>query len=223
MKRLIDSIKQYGEKFKSVPINFHERISFLLEKKKFKDKDIVKLQEKIDTIKYNLSYNAFDFTVFLVPKPSPRPRMVFNSRRCYVEGAAENMSLFKKYLESLKDKRPDLIVTPCEVTIKYYMPIPEDMNKYETVLAELGLIRPVIVPDVDNVAKSYIDMTQKHLLLNDSLIYRSLIDKYYSAKPRIEITFKYMNVFESRYTKRKVESWKYYKDMKEEKTIESLI
>ena len=41
MKRLIDSIKQYGEKFKSVPINFYERISFLLEKKNFKDKDIV--------------------------------------------------------------------------------------------------------------------------------------------------------------------------------------
>jgi hypothetical protein len=32
-----------------------------------------------------------------------------------------------------------------------------------------------------------------------------------------------MNVFESKYTKRKVESWKYYKDIKDGETIESLI
>ena len=61
------------------------------------------------------------------------------------------------------------------------------MNKVDTVLAELGWIRPITKPDWDNLGKTYSDMIQSTLLEDDSLIIEGTSKKYYSLKPRIEI------------------------------------
>ena len=78
------------------------------------------------------------------------------------------------------------------------------MSLVNQVLAELGLIRPVKKPDFDNLAKTYSDMTQGVLLFDDALIIEGISRKWYSCKPRIEITFKYMEDFDSDYNKKKI-------------------
>ena len=78
------------------------------------------------------------------------------------------------------------------------------MNKIERVLAEMGFIRPISKPDWDNVAKAYCDMIQGFLIYDDSLIIDGTSSKYYSLKPRIEITIEYMEDFDSDFNRKKM-------------------
>ena len=85
------------------------------------------------------------------------------------------------------------------------------MNTLDTVLAELGLIKPVTTPDWDNFGKTYSDMVQKYLLLNDSLITDGSVKKRYSLKPRVEITITYLLNYDCLYNKRVIENSKAFK------------
>ena len=86
------------------------------------------------------------------------------------------------------------------------------MNIVDTILAELGLIKPITTPDWDNLGKTYSDMVQKHLLLNDSLITDGSVSKRYSLKPRIEITITYLLNYDCQYNKKVIEHSKSYKE-----------
>ena len=80
-------------------------------------------------------------------------------------------------------------------------------------LAELGMIKPITTPDWDNLGKTYSDMVQKWLLLNDSLITEGSVSKRYSLKPRVEITITYALNYDSIYNKRVIENSKSYKEL----------
>ena len=218
MKKLIDQIKEYKERFFSVPTTEEERFNYIISQKSYKEKDFVYLNERIVELN-NMPYDSFSFIIYLTPTPSPRPRFMFKTRRAYVFNAADNSNLFEEFLISLKEARPDLICTPCEIYMNNFIEIPDNMNKIDKLLAEGGFIKPVSTTDFDNLAKTYTDMTQKHLLLNDSLVTDAIIRKRYSVKPRIEITIRYQRFFESNYTKKKVEGWKYFKDLKNKPDI----
>jgi len=78
------------------------------------------------------------------------------------------------------------------------------MKPAEQILAECGFIRPISKPDFDNLVKTYTDMIQDVLLLDDSLIIEGSSSKYYSWKPRIEFTIEYMVEHDSIYNKNKI-------------------
>lgn len=82
------------------------------------------------------------------------------------------------------------------------------MKKMEMLLAEVGLIRPISKPDFDNLIKTYTDMIQGTMLLDDSLVIEGVSRKFYSSKPRVEISISYMVEFDSIFNKNKVEKWK---------------
>ena len=79
------------------------------------------------------------------------------------------------------------------------------MSKVDTVLAELGLIRPITKPDWDNLAKTYCDMIQGLLIKDDRLIVDGSLQKYYSIKPRVEVRLSYMESYDSNFTRKKIE------------------
>ena len=89
------------------------------------------------------------------------------------------------------------------------------MKPEEIILAELQHLQNVSKPDWDNVGKTYSDMIQNSLILDDSLITVATTRKLYSIKPRVEIKIRYRLSFDCKYNKRKVESWKSYKDNKD--------
>src|SRR5690606_35289138 len=97
-----------------------------------------------------------------------------------------------------------------KIIMDMYLPIPSGMSKIDILLAELKLIRPLSRPDWDNFGKTYSDMIQKHLLLEDCLVVDGRVRKFYSLKPRIEIRIIYQDKFDSKFNKRKVESWNVY-------------
>lgn len=190
--------KDYEEKYGDITEDYEERIDQLLTPIKTDSRRKI-LQEEIFRIR-NVEWITKNFTIYLLPKATPRPRLgqrgVF-----YVKGAKDNKKLFKKFI---KDMDVDIITTPTKFTCKSYFPIPSSMNQIEKVLAEIGLIRPISKPDWDNVGKAYCDMLQGLILYDDSLIVEGVSKKYYSMKPRIEITISYMQEHDSGYNRKKM-------------------
>ena len=78
------------------------------------------------------------------------------------------------------------------------------MKSVDKILAELGFIRPTSKPDWDNIAKAYCDMIQDTLLYDDSLVIEGSSKKFYSVKPRIEISIEYMNDYDCEFNQKKI-------------------
>lgn len=197
--------KTYEEKYNDIPKTTLERASSLFSKSNLRDSDIEKLKQRIQDIK-NIEYDEISLVFYMLPKATPRPRLSRFTNTFYVKGAMDNSNLFKEFVES----SPELnfkIGTPCEFYCKTFFPIPSNFNKIETILAELGLIKNISKPDWDNLGKTYSDMIQKHLLLDDSLIYHGSVIKSYSIKPRIEVRVRFMKDHDSSYNENKVKNW----------------
>ena len=190
--------KDYEEKYGDITEDYEERINQLLTPIKTDSRRKL-LQEEIFRIR-NVEWITKKFIIYLLPKATPRPRLgqrgVF-----YVKGAKDNKKLFKKFINDIDI---DIITTPTKFSCKSYFPIPSSMNQIEKVLAEIGLIRPISKPDWDNVGKAYCDMLQGLILYDDSLIVEGVSKKYYSMKPRIEITISYMKEHDSGYNRKKM-------------------
>lgn len=193
-------IREYDEKYGLVPTDKEERLKFLMSQAKNAEKTFAPVDGEIKRIQ-GIKWKTVKYVIYLIPKASPRPRRSLNGH-FYVNGAADNKRFFKNFYKETLDI--PIIDTPCKFYCDSYLPIPSDMSLVNQVLAELGLIRPVKKPDFDNLAKTYSDMTQGVLLFDDALIIEGISRKWYSCKPRIEITFKYMEDFDSDYNKKKI-------------------
>jgi Holliday junction resolvase RusA-like endonuclease len=190
--------KEYNELYGDIPRDYEGRLEYLLNKmnlKKFTE-PVYQYMKRIRDIKWK----DISYTIYLLPKATPRPRSGANGI-FYVKGAKDNKKFFQNYII---DQNIDLIKTPCKFTCISYFPIPNSMNNIEKIAAEFGLIRPTSKPDFDNLAKAYCDMAQDLLIYDDSLIVEGISKKFYSIKPRIEITISYMEDFDSQFNKKKI-------------------
>ena len=109
-------------------------------------------------------------------------------------GKEDNM--FMKRLMSQEDFTAlnSMICTPCIVDINAFFKTPSSYNKEDTILAEIGLHRPITKPDFDNIAKKYSDMFNANVWLDDVLVVDGSIHRYYSVLPRVEIKLRYLNM-----------------------------
>ena len=144
-----------------------------------------------------VKWKRVTFDIPMRPEPSHRPRLC--GYRVYVPGAAKNQSFFnKKVLPTLKGL---FITTPCIVNADIYCETPKSFTKLQKLLAEMKILRPwVNTGDVDNFAKSIFDMMQPNekrgnvgIMENDCLIVESTCRKFYSIKPRYEISISFMD------------------------------
>lgn len=194
IKELYDSA--YGD----VPSDEIGRLEYLLKAIYTKRGLRSNISQEITRI-LNIPWKRLSFTLFIVPKGAPRPRKG-KGNHFYVKGASDHKAFFKEFYSSWKHYPK--IVTACKITTVSYLPIPSAMKKYEMVLAELGLIRPIVKPDFDNLMKTYCDMIQGTLLHDDALVVEGTSKKYYSVKPRVEFTIDYMEEYDSVFNKKKV-------------------
>jgi len=203
---------EYQEKYGNVPKDFFHRFSYIINELKISLKDIEKLKKSIKKLR-NAEWREFNFVIYFYPKATPRARLG-NRKVFYVKNAGSNNKAFKEFIESL-DQEIGIVTTPCKLFIDLYVPIPPQMSKLEKLLAELRLLYPVSKPDWDNAGKTYSDMIQKHLLLEDSLVIDGRVRKFFSFKPRIEIKLKYMEKYDCKFNKKRIEKWKFYEELKE--------
>ena len=204
-------LKNYFEKYGEIPKEFNDRILYLLEYFNITDKHLKNIKKKIN--KYNQSeWLTIDLVIHFIPKATPRARTSRFAKHFYVSDASSNSKLMEEFVKKNLSEYP-LITTACRFYCKTYSPTPtSQLNKEDIFLSELGYIRNMSKPDWDNLGKTYSDMIQKHLILDDSNIIDGRVQKFYSIKPRIEIHIEFMNKYDSKYNKKRVESRKQYID-----------
>jgi Holliday junction resolvase RusA-like endonuclease len=192
--------EEYELRYGEVPKNFSERLDFVLAQCCGKRGIGVNIGAAIERIR-KIKWHSISFTIYVVPKGTPRPRLG-HGNHFYVKGASDNKKFFKEFYKEL-DEQPK-ICTACKISCNSYLPIPSTMKRYEMVLAELGYIRPLVKPDFDNLVKTYTDMIQGTMLEDDAYVIEGTSRKFYSVKPRVELTVSYMEEFDSDFNKKKV-------------------
>lgn len=184
----------YEQEFGHIPNTQIDRIKYILgnrvDNKKYNDM-IIKEANKIKRIKWN----KLEFTFWKIIRPSARPRATHRGGyiSMYVPRARENGDWFETFA---KENDLPKISTPCKINITIYEKTPSSFSMKNKVLAELGLIRPwKRTGDVDNYAKTVLDMIQHGSLEDDCLVIESSQKLYYSIKPHSYIEIEYMNKF----------------------------
>lgn len=205
---------EYEEKYGDIPVDFRQRMSWLYDNLKLSQSQMYKIMNTSSQMSGALQFlGDINVVLFEVPEGSPRPRFRIVNRQNLANMAIANPSFVhvysitgaedNKFMRRLVDagelqQLDSLICTPCNVDICAYMRTPTSFNKTDTILAEMGLIRPIYKPDFDNIAKKYSDMFNKNVWLDDTLVIDGSIHKYYSVLPRIEIRIRYLNMLYNR-------------------------
>lgn len=198
--------QEYLMAYGGLPTTREDLLDYVIKKYPFSPKTLAKIVDQEDQIEWE----EMNLILYLVPKPTPRPRT--DGNHFYVKGAAENKKYIKRFLER------HIIATRCEAYMRAYLPTPTSiMNNAEIYLAELGRIRPISTSDVDNLMKTYLDAIQGHLLFNDNLVTYGEIEKFYSIRPRLEFTIRYqVGGYDSRYNEKHVVKSKLYGEYREQ-------
>ena len=145
--------------------------------------------------------------MYEIPEYTPRPRARLINKKGIINAATGNSSFIqvysitgktnKEYMRMFKQENlaylDHLLCTPCDIEYRAYFPTPSYYNKTQIFLAEIGLDRPIIKPDFDNIEKSYSDAFTDNIWIDDIVVVDATLRKYYSVLPRVEIDLKYSN------------------------------
>ena len=182
--------KEYDKLYGDIPKYNNERVEYLLKQTNL-SRSKLNVYDEIERIN-SIKWKKKSFTLYLIPKATPRPRSGKNGI-FYVKGASDNKKFFKEFI---KDQELEIITTPCKIECVSYLPISKSMSSVDKILAELGFIRPI--------SKAYCDMIQGFVLEDDSLIIEGVSKKFYSVKPRVEITIEWMESHDSKFNESKI-------------------
>lgn len=201
-------LQLYQDEYGKVSNDHLERIYNFLDN--VNEKQLVGIRNDIEN---NLStkWKSISFIFYFIPKATPRARLSGFGKHFYVADAMNNRKLMEKFVkQELSDFK--VITTACKFYCDCYFPIPKSMNKSEKLRAELKLVNNLTKPDWDNLGKTYSDMIQNTIIMDDSLIIEGCVRKFYSSKPRIEITIEYADRYDSKYNMKNITRRKQYLD-----------
>lgn len=208
MSNLKKKEQDYQIKYGDIPLNYRDRLEYLIDKYKLSNIDMDYILFERDRRMNSLYYTTIKVILYQIPQGAKRPRYRFVNRKNLVSAAIENPGYihvyspdaasnhdYMKKLITQQDfiQLDHLICTPCDVHYKAYFPTPKSFNKIETFMAEIGLNRPLTKPDFDNIEKLYSDMYNSNVWIDDALTIDATVGKYYSILPRVEIELNYLN------------------------------
>lgn len=76
---------------------------------------------------------------------------------------------------------------PVIIFANFYYPIPKSFSKDKKELARSGQLRPVVKPDIDNVAKGIMDALNGVAYKDDNQVVGLMTNKFYADEPMIII------------------------------------
>lgn len=212
-KNRIDKAIQYQEKYSHIPIDYNERLSWMYDNYRINDRKAIEIYNKRSDMVNSLYYKEFTVILFEEPEGAKRPRFRLINRYNLVNEAMNNSDFVHVYSPDAKEdsvymKRlidhdlvelDTLIYTPCIVEYNIYIKTPSVFNTVDTFLSELGLIRPLVKPDWDNIGKKYSDMYNHNVWIDDTLVISGTVNRFYSILPRVEIKLRYLNMLYNKY------------------------
>lgn len=200
--------KAYQAKYSDIPLDLNERLNWMIDQYKINHIDYINILQERDRRMHSLYYTTIRIILYQEPQGAKRPRYRFINRsnvlsaakmdpgfiHVYSPDAASNHQYMKRVVEENEfENLSHIICTPCDVSFRAYFHTPSDYNKVETFMAEIGLDRPIVKPDWDNIGKLYSDMYNSNVWIDDALTIRGCVDKLYSILPRVEIDLCYLN------------------------------
>lgn len=197
----------YEEKYSHIPRDYIGRLQYLYDTLKIDDIKATEILRARQNFINSTYYETIRMVIYEIPEYTPRPRARLITKKQIIQSVAtsssfiqvysitgrinkEAMHIFKQenlaYLESL-------LCTPCDIEYRVFFPTPSYYNKTQIFLAEIGLDRPIMKPDFDNIEKSYSDAFTGNIWIDDIVVLDASFSKYYSILPRVEIDLKYSN------------------------------
>jgi len=216
-------LTEYNNKYRQIPKHDPiQRIMYCIGDK-LTEKKVKEIIERKNKILQNQTYSCISITLYEEPTQSERPRhrSLGNIITTYVPNAKENKKYIEKFIKKLK--KDINIHTPIFIKLHFYHPMPTNASIEEQVLFEAGILHPVVKPDIDNAFKTYTDSLIGTLILDDDLIYKAHIEKFYSFLPRIEMKIYYEDYFASAYIYNKIKGRKNFKRLSGDIELSKLI
>lgn len=215
---------EYEQQFGHIPVNYRERLEWMYDQYNINETKADRIIKKRDAMLCSLFYHDIDLVLYQLPEGTPRPRFRLVNRSNMIDCALSNgqfvhvYNLFAKddsiymnrMVESDLHHLEQLICTPITVVFNIFLKTPNVFNIDDVFLSEMGLIRPIIKPDYDNLAKKYSDMSNHNIWLDDQMVVSGTVNKYYSILPRIEINIRFLNILYNNYQYKSVSGRKDY-------------
>lgn len=133
------------------------------------------------------------FTVYGTPVGKGRPKFsTFNGHAtAYTPAKTVNYENLVKlsYQQQCGGKMYEKDIA-LAIDIMAFFPIPKSVSKKKAAQMLSGFIKPTKRPDLDNVAKAVLDALNKIAFYDDSQIIALSMSKFYSDKPRTEISIR---------------------------------
>lgn len=158
------------------------------------EKELNKVQEALDKYQDEASYKVVNMVYYGDPKAQPRAkaRRIGNVTSFYDPAATLKQYVLEQLVAQLGQ---NFVPVSKEIsfTARYYRAMPKSLagKRVDSVLAELGVIRPLSKPDLDNFEKLLYDAVKDVLYTDDGVVVHGDHEKFYSMKPRVEIEVKY--------------------------------
>jgi len=169
-------------------------ISKKILEKEFTDKEIEKALKRIEEENNEVNpWFEIDFIVFGDPKAQQRAKASSMGKGkgvvMYDPKEIRNWkATFRKHAIDLLDDDFVLAEGEIEIQIDVYKSAPISTSRIKLALMEMKHLRPEKKPDIDNYDKAVLDALKGVLWKDDSQVVNIVSTKYYSLRPRIEIT-----------------------------------
>lgn len=158
----------------------------LIEELGLTDKEEEKVDESINDYMNKDSYQSINLIYYGEPKAQARARLSSNFSHFYDPDKSFKQFVNEQIRNQLgSDFKP--ISKEIYFTARYYKTTPKKYGRTDRVLAELGVLRPIVKPDIDNYEKLFYDALHGLLYTDDSVVIRGDHQKFYSCKPRVEV------------------------------------
>lgn len=133
------------------------------------------------------------FTVYGEPVAQARPRASAVNGHVKMYDPQKSKD-FKRYVRLVASQYApsSLLEGPLYLEVKVYKPSLKSFSKKKAQKAEQGSLRPISKPDVDNYVKGVKDACNKVIWKDDSQVVDLHVSKWYSEKPRVEVTVKHL-------------------------------
>lgn len=214
MKSRKEKFYIYEDKYGDIPEDNRKRLEWMYDKYKLNEKKANDIIDAANTIYNQSKFETIKIVLFEEPEGSPRPRFRIVNRYNMLDTAMSNSQFVHVYSITGKEDNvhmqrlmsngeigevKQILYTPCEFIIDAYVKTPSTFPVKDIFLSEVGLIRPLNKPDWDNIGKKYSDMLNGNIWLDDTLVVDGTVRKFYSIKPRVEITIRPLNAVYNKY------------------------
>lgn len=207
MRSKKEKLLQYMNRYGAIPRDRVQRLEYLFDTLNIDDTKADEILQYRNDFINSTYYTTLHIVLYEEPEHTPRPRARIVHRSNLINAATgsndfiqiysitgrENKEFMKMYTQQNIHELNQLLCTPCDIEYRVYFPTPRYYNKTQVIMAEIGLDRPIIKPDFDNIEKSYADAFTGNIWIDDIVVVDATIRKYYSVLPRVEILLKYQN------------------------------